>query len=586
MFLLLTVTPLLLLSLIAFYYFSKTLEESAVDHTEQVATQLNQNVDHFLKDLSRLSLYPVYDTTVLDILIQHDLDIVQDYSSQQEKMSLFLSSLVFQRDELQGVQLFANDGRVYSHLHSSEVFSSVPVQEEEWYQDVKERGGSSVLLPPHTVNYYRSNDQENVTSVARSIREPLTNRELGVIKFDISEQFFSSLTDLLGEQGDTSVVLIDEFNEIIYNSHNLDKGLIFEAVDESAAKQTLAYGGENYLTLTHHASSSGIQTLSFIPESTIFKESNQLWTISLYLLAISVVIAVVSAFFSSNSLISPVKKLKNSMENVRRGHLEEKVSLRRNDEIGRLEEVFNDMVDEIQHLIREVYQKELNQKEAEYKALQSQIHPHFLYNTLESMNMMAISDNQWHLSQMITELASFLRYSMEHRSTFVTFREEIEMVRSYLSIMKVRMDERLRVEWDIDESVLDRELPKFFIQPLIENAIKHGISPNEEGGTIWISVKESPHGTSVQIHDDGSGMPEKKLNEIKNGLTVKQPYQHSTLTKHQGLGLWNTYQRFAHLYGNEEMKIEAISGFGTTVSFIIPDSEGGRFDVSGAGSGR
>lgn len=574
-FLLLTITPLLLLSVFAFYQFSKTLERTAIENSEKVASLVSQNFDHFVKDLSRLSLYPVYDQSVLAILKKHDTPALQmNYSQQQEKMSLFLSGLVFQRDELTGAHIFGNDGRVYSHLHSSEVYSLIQLESEGWYEDVRAQHGSWVLLPPHDVSYYRNPtiEEEEVISVARLLREPITNRELGVIKFDIAPTYFASLISLLDEQGESGILLLNkEDGQLVYGSNwYLEEDIISDL--SPANRGWVELHGSSFLALANESMFSKTMILSFIPEEDIFHESNELRRVSIYLLLISIVMAIILAFISSNSVITPIRRLKESMENVEKGNLEEKVTIGRKDEIGKLEEVFNDMVDEIQYLIKEVYLKEINQKEAEYRALQSQINPHFLYNTLESVNMMALSNKQWPISEMITELASFLRYSIKQRSTMITLREEVESVRSYVAIMKIRLADRLHVEWSVDEQALERKVPTFIIQPLVENAIQHGINSNDSGGTVRVIVEQFEDHIGIQIQDNGIGMSRDALFDIKEKLNLRTEGIQVTDQNHTRLGLWNIHQRLRLLFhGNRGLEIDSEWGLGTTVRLLIPN---------------
>lgn len=242
------------------------------------------------------------------------------------------------------------------------------------------------------------------------------------------------------------------------------------------------------------------------------------------------------------------------------------VSQTAQDEVSQLNRTFKMMIRRIRELIDENYAKQLIIRETELKALQAQINPHFLYNTLESINWLAKMNKQAKISEMVEALGYLFRSSIGLKDPLITLEKEITIVRNYVIIQKTRFDERLDFRMDVPEHLHDALIPKLTLQPLIENAIRYALEPNIEPCTISITVSEDEQGLDIRVSDNGPGMSAEFIKDLQMGR-VK--------TRGEGIGLANIAERIQIVFGPEwGTSIESEPGQGTTIHVRIPYLKG------------
>jgi len=251
------------------------------------------------------------------------------------------------------------------------------------------------------------------------------------------------------------------------------------------------------------------------------------------------------------------------MQDVRQGNLETSIRLNGNDELSDLAEDFNVMVVDIKKLMHKVYQQQKEERQRELQVLQSQINPHFLYNTLDTLQWKALEHGAHELSDLIVSLSSFFRISLSKGKEFITLEKELEHVKNYLVIQQFRYRDILEYNIDCDTELFKCSLPKILIQPLVENAIYHGIKPKLGNGAIRISVFEEDDILKIVVKDDGVGMNKEKLNQIKNNLD-----KHYTGNNY---GLYNVSRRIFLNFGEDYgLDIDSEENAGTTVTVRLP----------------
>lgn len=274
-------------------------------------------------------------------------------------------------------------------------------------------------------------------------------------------------------------------------------------------------------------------------------------------------VAISVSFLVSNLATKRIRILSGAMQDVRQGNLETSISLNGNDELSDLAEDFNVMVADIKKLMHKVYQQQKEERQRELQVLQSQINPHFLYNTLDTLQWKALEHGAHELSDLIVSLSSFFRISLSKGKEFITLEKELEHVKNYLVIQQFRYRDILEYNIDCDTKLYKCSLPKILIQPLVENAIYHGIKPKLGSGAIRISVFEEDNILKIVVKDNGVGMNEEKLNQIKNNLD-----KHYTGNNY---GLYNVSRRIFLNYGeNYGLDIDSEENTGTTVTVRLP----------------
>lgn len=310
---------------------------------------------------------------------------------------------------------------------------------------------------------------------------------------------------------------------------------------------------------------NGWTLITLIPQNELEDETNALIRLILFVDAAVALIAFGILFLFVRRFTDPITKLCRSMENVGQGDFQKKFAVRSNDEIGMLGRSFNSMVENIDNLIKTVYKLEISKKQAELDSLKMQINPHFLYNTLETINWMARMQNNMDIATVTTALGQFFRASV-HQSNFITIAEEIKNVQNYLTIQAYRFGNKIKTEISADEDCKDEFIPSFLLQPLVENAIIHGLEPKLTKGILKISIYREEDGIHFMVWDDGVGISEETLQRIRADFM--------TLNTKNFIGLGNVNKRICLHYGNNcRLTISSGINEGTAVSFIIPRSK-------------
>ncbi|MFS0553332.1 cache domain-containing sensor histidine kinase [Brevibacillus sp. 179-C9.3 HS] len=580
LFLCLIAVPLSLQGIITYSKFSDSTESRTAEYTGQIVGQINRNLERNIREMKRLSLMPLYDPEVLSILkdIRTNTSATSFLSMEKrEKMTLYISSLSYSRPEVKGIQIIAGNGMIFSNLDPSVMKSKGNLTEEGWYSRVIKGQGAAVSIPQHRPGYYLDSSSERYVSVARLLRDPYTKVPLGIIKIDMKMDMFDQILSDMPFTKDGSLIIVNEGNELFYEKRESEgspgyRTLLRETdgLHREDANQMIIHG-QRYLFVDHQSNETGLVVMSLIPLDILLAESNSLRSFTMLIAAMFLLVAGGLAIYFSYSLSKPLVQLKEKMLQVKRGNFHERVPVDSQDEIGKLSEQFNQMVEEINRLVNEVYLSSLREREAELAALQSQINPHFIYNTLESINMMAIRSGNYDVSDMVSSLGKLMRYTVVREDGLVTLAQEMVSLESYVRIQKIRLGDRLHVYMDVEETLLDQRIPKLLLQPLIENAITHGMEHQEKGGTIWLAAWCEEKVMFISVKDNGKGMSEHELRRLLAGLRTPMQQHEVAVSSHNGTALRNISQRLTLLFGDEYgLAIASSLEQGTQITMKLP----------------
>ena len=291
-------------------------------------------------------------------------------------------------------------------------------------------------------------------------------------------------------------------------------------------------------------------------------------TFAITLIFVAVGFSVLAAWALSRSIYTPIKKLHDVTKTITQNDLQILVSSDNADEVAELGMSFNLMIGKIRELLQSKIKEQETLKKAELRALQSQINPHFLYNTLDTIIWMAEAQKTDQIVEMVSALSSFFRISLSKGKDWITIGEEIERTRSYLTIQKMRYRDILDFKIEVDDAVSDHTVLKLIFQPLVENALYHGIKNKRQGGTIWVRAKKSAENEILlEVEDNGIGFTPDKLAQLQSELMdeMGDPRQES------GFGIGNVNQRLRLYYGKQYgLSVKSEYHVGTCVSFTIP----------------
>ncbi|MFD0676540.1 MULTISPECIES: cache domain-containing sensor histidine kinase [unclassified Paenibacillus] len=583
-FILILVIPLSLQGILTYYEFSASVERRSADYSTQIVGQINRNLDRTLLEMQRLSLMPLYDTQVLAIVkkySQPQFALTRPTLAEMEKMFLYISGSAYNRSEVKGIQIIANNGFIFTNVDSSMMNFYADVRQEDWFRKVQVADGAWVVIPQHQPNYYNESSSQ-VFSVARMIREPDKNDVIGMIKIDLKLDVFRQILSNVKFEEKGSMLVVNERNELLFeeSSSNLEprfaKTLRDTKQPNENAVRDLVLNGQRFLTIVDYSDYSGLKVIDFIPVDSLLSETKKLRNFTIVIAVIFVVAAIILSFIFSYHLSSPLIRLKQKMQLLERGQFNQSVPVMSQDEIGQLSRGFNRMAEEINHLIKEVYLIGLREKEAELAALQSQINPHFIYNTLESINMKALERENYEVSDMVSTLGQLMRYTVDQYDRLVLLKEELASVGSYAKIQQLRYGDRLRIIFDIEPGLERSLVPKLLLQPLVENSIFHGVGDKPEGGTIWISAVRFSDDLLLTVRDDGIGMTESEVERLRLSLTSPLPDGE----RKQGVALRNINQRLVLMFGSSyELQFDGSPDQGMAFTITIPITERMSGDV-------
>ncbi|KAB8131747.1 sensor histidine kinase [Gracilibacillus oryzae] len=553
----------------AFHLYNKEIYRQSAQ-----ALQVSTNsIEAELRKLERLSYQISTDTYVQSYLIEL-ADTESSYNrymigAELRKRLIDIGAL---SKYVQSIQVYDNFDREYASGIALKNLSKQRLNQIKRLTE-QEEGGAAWLSPT---------EEDDSIIVARDIREYLTFsfEKLGTvgIRVDIKE-IVNEITSNL-EDEDTSFLIFDqEETQIFTNETPIEKVKPSHFALNKQGYQIVKINKERYFLTYSEASDLGWTYMILTPYSNLFMVITQARTAVFvtYLALFLFVIFLGSKF--TGTIVNPIESLNRKMKKVQTGHFDYEdlntESYFTKDEAGQMHENFKKMMNQINYLIEENYKKQLLIKESEFKALQAQVNPHFLYNTLESINWSAKIAGEKKISQMAESLGYVLRASINMKSTLIPLSEEISIVDHYITIQKYRFEDRLYFTKHIPEHLLRMDVPKFILQPLVENSIRYGLQEMMGRCEIILEIKETVQNIEIIISDNGPGMTVSHLHNVRKG-----EYE----PKGNGIGLKNISERIKILFGNDYgLRMESEQNKGTKVVIILPKEAKDQYVQSAAG---
>ncbi|KJQ62469.1 sensor histidine kinase [Streptococcus oralis] len=539
---------LILLAVVGTFYYqssSSAVEATIEGNSQTTISQTSHFIQSYIKKL---------ETTSTSLTQQADVLAYAENPSQdklKEIRDLFLTILKADQD-LKTVVLVTKSGQVISTDDSVQMKTSSDMMAEDWYQKAIHQGAKPVLTPA------RKSDSQWVISVTQELVDA-KGANLGVLRLDISyETLEAYLNQLqLGQQG--FAFIINENHEFVYHP----KRTVYSSASEMEAMKPYIETGQGY-TLDHQSYVSQEQIAgtdwTVIGVSSLEKldqvRSQLMWTL-LGASALSLLACLCLVWFSLKRWIAPLKNLRETMLEIASGTQNLRAKEAGAYELREVTRQFNAMLDQIDQLMADVRRQEEATRQYELQALSSQINPHFLYNTLDTIIWMAEFQDSQRVVQVTKSLATYFRLALNQGKDLISLSDEINHVRQYLFIQKQRYGDKLEYEIAEEPDFDNLALPKLVLQPLVENALYHGIKEKEGQGHIKVSVQKKDTGLVIRIEDDGVGFQnpgDSSQSQLKRG----------------GVGLQNVDQRLKlHFGDNYQMKINSVPSKGTTVEIYI-----------------
>lgn len=484
-----------------------------------------------------------------------------------------------QTDHVDGIYVIGENGAMF---HATYSFRGEGYNEQPWYRWVVENR-RPLWIAPHEGSELGNNLDFFTMSIAVPINDRASTKVLGVVVAEVlMEDIEKTVFDDLGYDG--TFCVLDETDQVIYCHAAHEEG---GAVDTLEARpgffaEEAAFSendGENanapeaiielddrkYVAVCSGLSDSAWKLLCLSSVETVFETFYRLSRIILWASVIMLAIWVGLSFLISSGIVRPIKRVLSAMKEVEQGDFSVRVEAERPDELGDLGRGFNHMVGRINQLIETERGTQEKLKRADFNALQAQINPHFLYNTLDSINWMARMNRTDKVERMIDSLTSFLRIGLSRGKVFITLKEELKHVESYFVIQKERYSSLLTYQIDVPEALHDCQVIKMTLQPLVENALYHGIKEKDEPGTITIRAKEEGEQLVIAVQDDGLGMTPERLEQVREMMRT------GVAQNQDAYGIINVQRRIKSYFGEAYgLSFESEYLKGTTVTVVMP----------------
>ncbi|MGG6313277.1 sensor histidine kinase [Paenibacillus macerans] len=552
-----TVLAVVLVSTMLYNRFSRAAEENAYLSLEQIVEQVNSNLELYVSGMQ-----DVFD------LVEQKIDAVPDLAANRplgEQLDTVLST----REDLVSMALFTEEGKLVRGVPSIPMRQNTRLQEQLWFESAMENPDTLQFTPPHIQNLFKW-QYRWVVSMSKTVHySDQGKRKQGVLVIDINFRTIDELSQRvsLGKKG--YVYIIDAVGNIVYHPQQqlIYAGLKYENLEPVL---NYAYGryfdesdGEQRIITIQTVKPAGWKIVGVAYADEFLTTKQELGDFLSWFLPVVIVIILAISIYVSARISQPIRKLERSVKMVERGDFGTNVFVSGAYEVEQLSKRFNLMLRRIRELMDQIIQEQEAKRKSELNVLQSQINPHFLYNTLNSVTRLAELGRNEEVVTTITSLSRFFRISLSKGNHIISVQEELEHVRHYLIIQTIRFKNKFRYDIQADEEVLGCLTLKLILQPLVENAIHHGIEKSAEEGYIRVEARLEGERLVFRIRDNGIGMPPETVEKLLLG-TVRSE-------SGSGVGVRNVQERISLYYGQGYgLHFDSEPEEGTTVTITMP----------------
>lgn len=570
----LMVLAMLVFMVIAMRYTSGTIYENSINYMSQIIQQVNYDIDTYIEYMENISSIIAKSSDVPRYLFDQN-QTEAEREAEKERILTQFQTIMESRDDIYNVAAVAKNGRYIINRGDDELTGYVDIESLDWYQAAMESKSGIAVSSSHVQNAIQSSYKWVIT-LSRALVNNQTGEREGLFFVDLNYSAISDLCNNNSIEEKGYIFVLDAEGNIVYHpkqqlmygglkTENIDA--IMECEEDSLI---IDEGGESKLYTMSKSKRTGWTVVGAAYTSELLKnnEQAQIW----YLLVASILLLAVIGISGiiSREITKPIRSLRDSMRKVQNGQFDTHVEVITENEIGSLGRSFNLMTSEIRALMEQNVYEQKQKRKSELKALQAQINPHFLYNTLDSIIWMSEAGENDEVVEMTSALARLLRQSISNDQEEVELEKEIEYVKNYLTIQKMRYKDKLEFFIYVDPRVAHVPVIKLVLQPLVENAIYHGIKYKETKGNLKIYAKPVDGRVEIVVADDGIGMDEDVMEHIFD--------EHRKEQKRNGVGVPNVQKRLQLQYGSEYgIRYESVKGAGTKVVITIP-TDGGRTD--------
>lgn len=560
-FTLVAVGSMVVIGVLLYTQFTESMRKTILQENQQLVNQIALNVNYYVRNMKGIS-----DSMYYNVIKNADLT----ENGLRGEMSLLYEANI---NQLVSIACYKEDGTLVGAAPNANQKGDVDVRSQPWFTNAIQVIENSHFTTPHVQNLFEDSSQRYNWVISLSRMVELTSggaTSRGVLLVDMNysgiEQIFTQMTS----ENAGYVYLIDKTGEIVYHpKQKLIYSGLYNENNQMAKNYTdgihqEVFEGAQRQVIVKTTGYTGWRVVSIIPNSEFAVGFNQMRLFAIGLVGFAILLIIVMNSFVSSLIANPIKKLERSVKKLDDGTLDLDIFIGGPYEIEKLGKTIRSTVEQLREVMDEVVREQELKRKSEFDALQAQINPHFLYNTLDSIVWMVESGQHNEAISMVTALASLFRISLSKGQNFIPIKTELQHAGYYLYIQNIRYKNKFTVTIDVEKEIEDYITIKLILQPLLENAIYHAMEVMDGEGEITITGFLQGEDVWLAVEDNGLGMPPEKVDSLLTGKP--QPGR-----KGSGIGLRNVHQRIQLYYGAQYgLEIESELDIGTTVKIHLP----------------
>lgn len=544
-----------------FYGISKAMfRKSLVSYSEVYVDSISSAITNMVEEIDRLSMTFLLQNDMLYKLGQKIPENSPEYMEYYQNVRQSLEQVLNVRIDIEGILISNSSGDVIAGGPNAAYRDGMNISGEKWYQDFMESEQMFMVLPLHKTN------ATEVFSVIRKLRSYEQMKVNGIVRIDMKKRLLDEICSKTKMEQDT-VMLFDKNKRLFYVFGNYPEEKVVKTLEETIYpdKGNLQINLKGLNVSLLYSPYLDIYISYLVPQDVLMKDLNFLGQIAIFLVLLGGGLGISLAIGAARVMSQGVSQILKGMRQVEEGDLDVEVQVEGNDEIDMIAEGLNHMVKQMKILLEEKAQIEIKKREADMMMLQRQIRPHFLYNTLDGIRMKALLNQDMDTAEMIEKLSLLLRRTTDIKTDYVTVQEEMEYIRYYIELQNIRFRYKFQLLQNIPKTIKNMIIPKFSLQPLIENAVHHGLEKRRQNRQIWVEAREEDSVIFIVVKDNGQGIAKGRLEEIRQTLSQ------SDMQETEHIGLNNINVRLKLLYGKEYgLSIDSEEGRGTMLTLRLP----------------
>ena len=559
-----TLVVLFAASFFQFMSASEIVTEQTVKQSAGVINELSVNLDHYF-DMVENSFEYIANNSI----VQEELESDEPYKSDgSELYSYYSRAGQIRRLLLQGyISIYINDIQLYGYNGANHLLSNdrrINEESSEISCTMAEKANGRCV-------YYNVAD-EKLIYMAKQIKDVLTMEPLGILRASIKISYLKKMTLTAQESLSAHIFLLGQDKNILLESAGENTDLKdqkwLDQINGNSGNLRFNLDGKAYNLVYQTSSDTGLTVVGMIPTSFLQKTARELEKTTVLLIGISILLCVFLANIMARGITGPIEQTSNAMKKFAKGDFSVRLPEERTDEIGEMNSVFNQTIEKIEKLLKQIVEMEMLNKDMEFQALQAQINPHFLYNVLDTINWMARKKGEENICRMVTAISNLMRASISNKRSLVRVKEEMKYIEDYLFIQETRYGDKFTSYMEVDEALNELEIPKMVIQTLVENAVVHGVENATWDCFLYISGEIQDDMAVFKVKDDGVGMSAEKLEAL---MKMEEEPEHKAERTHTNLGIYAVQKRLEYVYhGKAKMTITSEQEKGTLVVLEIP----------------